>query len=147
LAPKNSSTHIRLGDVYRRLGQWDKAIAAFQEASRLVPMHASYQRRLAWLLVACPDPTCRDPRRAVTHAQRAVALQPSAADSWNALLRASLAAGDPAAAREASRKALDQRPDNLEQCFLHAAVLALGGDTEAHQRFCAHLLDRRDHLQ
>src|SRR5262249_44989479 len=50
LYPKESDPHAKLAYAYRSARRWDKAIAEFQEASRLSPNNTIYHRELAWLL-------------------------------------------------------------------------------------------------
>jgi serine/threonine protein kinase/tetratricopeptide (TPR) repeat protein len=145
--PNKSGGHSALGDAYLRRRQWNKAIAAWQEAVRWSPKNFMVYRKLAWLLLTCPDARHRDPNQAVIYAQKAVEFASKSVGYQNTLGVAHLAAGDSMAARAAIRTALELRPDDLEQCFVHAAMLLLTGDSQGYQQFCAHLLKRGDNLK
>jgi hypothetical protein len=53
------------------------AVNRFRKNVSLNPGKASAYGNFAWFLVTCPDPSFRDAARALTHAQKAVALDPA----------------------------------------------------------------------
>jgi serine/threonine protein kinase/WD40 repeat protein len=58
-------------------GQWDAAVAAYTRSIDLDPANSKAQNDLAWLLVTCPEPKHRDPKRAISLATKAVELDPN----------------------------------------------------------------------
>ena len=103
---------------------------------------------LAWLLAMAPEPSDRDPGRAVTLAERAVRTDPGRKTYWNTLGASYLRAGDPASSLAALRHSLRLGPD--ESGFDHALMaLAHGtiGDDhaarDARRRLDAILADGR----
>jgi tetratricopeptide (TPR) repeat protein len=97
-----------LGHQRRLRGAIDEAHAfylraqdAYRAALTLDPGSSSHTDQVAWILATCPDPTIRDPRRALDLARRAVALAPKAAGAWRTLAAALEANGEPRAALEA----------------------------------------------
>jgi tetratricopeptide (TPR) repeat protein len=66
-----------LGESYLELGQADLAVSSFLRALDLMPDSRAYRfllGRVAWLLSTSPDAAVRDGARAVTIAERGVAL-------------------------------------------------------------------------
>jgi len=78
LAPGDPETYFDRGNAYRRLGQLDRAIADYDNAVRLRPDHALALGSQAWLLATAKDARLRDGERAVSLAERALALE----DAW-----------------------------------------------------------------
>ena len=81
ITPRRSgSTHAMRAHCYRgrrawsRLGNFDKALADFNETIRLDPRHASAYNSRAWLWATCPDGKCRDGKKAVESATKACEL-------------------------------------------------------------------------
>src|SRR5207248_7679010 len=66
-------------------GQYDEAIAAYREALRLKPDHATACSNLAGLLANAPDPKLRNPAEAVRLGCKAVKLLPHDAKAWQLL--------------------------------------------------------------
>src|SRR5262249_49551402 len=88
--PKNAETdsrtvsddYVRLGHVYRQLGEIEKADAAFRQGVETFEKQAASgdpmaMKNLAWLLATAPDVQVRDPAKAVEWAQKAVAAAPT----------------------------------------------------------------------
>jgi len=75
LAPGDPETYFDRGNAYRRLGQLDRAIADYDNAVRLRPDHALALGSQAWLLATAKDARLRDGERAVSLAERALALE------------------------------------------------------------------------
>ncbi len=69
--------HARGGTYYHK-GQYDRAIADYDEAIRLKPDNAYAYNSFAWLLATTPDTELRDGRKAVTLATKAVHLNDTA---------------------------------------------------------------------
>jgi tetratricopeptide (TPR) repeat protein/serine/threonine protein kinase len=93
LKPENAMAHYNLGNALINQDKAADAEAEYREAIRLKPDYAEAHSNLAWLLATCPDPKLRDPRRAVEHAQKAVALDPKGALHWGNLGVAQYRAG------------------------------------------------------
>jgi len=66
-----------LGDLYAEEKLYGEAIQSYQESLRLNPDDPVSHNNLAWLLATSEDAQFRDPKRALEHAQKAVAL-----DGW-----------------------------------------------------------------
>ena len=68
-----------LGNVLKAQGKLDEAIAQYREPIRIDPENASLRNHLAWVLIAA-GPKCINPKQALEHATKAVALSPERAD-------------------------------------------------------------------
>jgi tetratricopeptide (TPR) repeat protein len=148
--PSNREAFYRLGRVLHRLGKIDKAIACYSKvlepdtkdpdrsnvrasAVRTSAYLGSHYNTLAWLLATCPDSKCRDGRKAVELAKRAVALTPKDGNRWNTLGVAHYRAGDWKAAIAALEKSMELRKggDCSDWFFLAMAQWQLGGQKDA----------------
>lgn len=58
----------------QRNGNYDKAIADYEEVIRLNPDHVLAYNNLAWLLAVCPDANGRNGAKAVEYAKKACEL-------------------------------------------------------------------------
>jgi serine/threonine-protein kinase len=74
--PKDVSAWANRGAARFRLKQWDQAFADTSRALELQPDLPVLQNNLAWHLSTHPEPTRRDPRRAVELAEKAVKAEP-----------------------------------------------------------------------
>src|SRR5262249_3841140 len=84
-AASRSLVYQQLGLAHSRLGRHAEARDDWQQAVDLTPNSAEPNNNLAWLLATCPDPTLRDPHRAVALAAKGVELQPNQGMYWNTL--------------------------------------------------------------
>lgn len=75
---KTAGRFLRHGDALLEEGNYDGAVADFEEAVRLEPRNAPAHDRLARLLATCPDQELRDGKRAVSFSTRACELA-----QWN----------------------------------------------------------------
>lgn len=74
LRPRSARLRIERGEIYREMGEWDKALEDFLEAIRLDPASFAAHNNLAWMLAACKSAAVRDGRRALEHARQACEL-------------------------------------------------------------------------
>ena len=107
IQPDYSMTHYMIGILSTRLKQFDDAEAAFNTVIRLTPKRPDGYRELAGLYLK----TGKNIRQARQLAEKAVALQPSAANYYT-LGWACNANGDRTAALTAAQQALTIEPDN-----------------------------------
>jgi tetratricopeptide (TPR) repeat protein len=104
--------HNNRGLALRDLGEFDKALAAYDEAVRLAPNSASAYHNRAWLRATCPDQRFRDGRKALEDAKTACDLH-----SWKdyrsltSLAAAYAELGEFNNAIESQRQAIDVAPD------------------------------------
>ena len=104
----------------------ERAESLFRRALELDPGHVGANNDLAWLL-ASQD---RELDAASDHAARAVQLDMNA-DTLDTLGFVRLQAGDPKAATEVFRKALEHRPDSPSIKFRLGLALSASGENEA----------------
>jgi tetratricopeptide (TPR) repeat protein len=137
-----AAVHTELGDLAtaghesedaRR--EYARAIALYGRLVEEHPEWPGYARDLAWLLATCPEPTLRDPGRAVTLARRAAEQAPQGGDCWRALGAALCRSGDWAGAVEALDKAVALRGggDGREWVLLALAHGHLGDREQARR--------------
>jgi tetratricopeptide (TPR) repeat protein len=120
--------------VYARLGQHDKAVAAYEKAIELDPKFARAYNNLAWLLATCADAKSRNPGQAVAHAKKAVEIAPEPT-YVNTLGVAHYRAGDWKAAIAALDKSMELRKggDSNDWFFLAMAHWQLGEKGKARE--------------
>lgn len=106
-------------------GDWDRAIAALES---LLDEHPDDGSTLTWISGMYLDQGNVD--RALDAARRAVSTPTCGYCSFQALARAQLVAGDPAAARATAAEALERVPNHPGNSFLGVAI-AFAGDDEA----------------
>jgi hypothetical protein len=114
-------------------GQRREGEEVYRKLVPLQPERAATCNRLAWLLATCPEPTFRDPPRAVALAQRAVKLEPRLAPYWRTLGAAHYRAGhgkDAVAALEEAMK-LRKGGDGFDWFLLALAHGQLGEKDKA----------------
>jgi Flp pilus assembly protein TadD len=122
LRPDFPEAHYRLGIAFGQNGRAGEAVAAYREAVRLKPDFPVAQNNLAWRLATGPDPAARDPRQAVAHAERAVALAPTVGGFWTTLGVARYRVGDWAGAVEALTKAAEFQKGGTRYDFFFLAM-------------------------
>jgi eukaryotic-like serine/threonine-protein kinase len=119
--------------AYRALDRWKESIADLSTTVELAPQDGDTLNELAWLLATCPDPTLRDPRRALKAAKKAVELEPKQGTWWNTLGVAHYRAGDWKSTLAALEKSMQLRNggDANDWLFLAMAHSQLGHEEEA----------------
>lgn len=78
LDPNFADAYFNRGDAWSRKKNFDKAIMDKTEAIRLAPDYALALNSLTWFYATCPDANCRDGKKAVEYAKKAVKLS----DTW-----------------------------------------------------------------
>ena len=123
------------GYRYVKASQWDKALAAYDQAIELDPMNSRTHNDLAWLLATCSEVTLRDPARALDSAQKAVELAPNEGSNWNTLGAANYRVEEWAAAIDCLNKSGELRKggDSFDWFFLAMAHWQLGNQEEAYK--------------
>ena len=117
--PRYKKHLARLYDVLSTVYLATDRVSESVEARRLATMfdpklHEGQQailNNLAWYLVTAPNPTARNPRRALELATKAVELSPKSWASWNTLGVAHYRNGD----WESARKALMTSQEKYSQ--------------------------------
>jgi tetratricopeptide (TPR) repeat protein len=72
--PADAAGFVKRADDFVDVGEYDRAIADYQEAIRLSPDEAEAYNSLAWLLSTCTEDRVRDGKRAVELATKACEL-------------------------------------------------------------------------
>jgi Flp pilus assembly protein TadD len=116
------NTYLYLGRAYSRLGDHERALAAFDQADHLRPLHAEtlLDRGIAYLR--------KGDARALVDLQRSAALEPTPTAFFN-LGVAALNAGDGARAEPSFRRALELLPDSPQAVGGLGRALYLQGRT------------------
>ncbi len=110
-----AANETTLGDLYSQQKHYSEAITLYRQALVLYPDLPVAQNNLAWLFATCDDLQFRDPKEALEHAERAVALtQWRDPNSIDTLAEAHFVNGEFAQAVEIQRKAIAIEPDNKE---------------------------------
>jgi len=105
--PKDVSSWMRLGGLYREAGAFDRALQAFERAARIRPRNLSVQHRIAEVLLKKGHTEDAIQRfRAILDAER------SFVDAWVGLGRAHTTEGRCEKARRAWKRALTYQPNN-----------------------------------
>jgi len=95
LDPQNADALDNLGRLDWRRGDFASARRRFEQATLARPDWTTAMIDLVWMLAASPDPSARDPRRAVEIGERAVTLTDRRnVAALDALAAASAASGD-----------------------------------------------------
>jgi tetratricopeptide (TPR) repeat protein len=74
LHPDEAFLFLRRGREFRILKACPQAVADFEQATRLRPRWAEAYSQAAGIYSDCPDPTFRDPEKAIALIERAIAL-------------------------------------------------------------------------
>jgi tetratricopeptide (TPR) repeat protein len=133
--PKDALAHNNLGVALQAKGDLDDAITEYRRAITLDPKDTDAHNNLAWVLATCADPRWRDPRQAVTLAQKAVELAPKVGGYYTTLGVAHYRDGNWKAAVEALEHsmALRQGGDSFSWFFLAMARWRLDQKDDARQ--------------
>ena len=116
--PERGEPPRNLGLVLADKGRPAEGIAELNEALRLAPKSPQIGNALAWVLASCPDPSFRDPVRAIKLAEKALEAEPGRPNFWNTLGVARYRAGDWKASIEALRKSMQIRNGgDASQCY------------------------------
>ena len=78
LDPQSPEAYLKRGEVNQQLGDWQAALADFEQARELNSGNAAAWENAARLLAACPDDEIRNSAKAVEYAQKACQLT-----EWN----------------------------------------------------------------
>ena len=121
--------YLYLGHLRTDAGRRDEAAGHYRQAFALIeqlaaerPQDPACLRGLAWNLATCPDPTFRDPARAVRVGTGLVEATPSAGLAWSILGAAHYRAGDYKAAVAALERATAQKKDGASGDWLYLAM-------------------------
>ena len=114
------------GRTAEAIGEREIALQIWRILAADHPRNDDYRDRrantlndLAWLLATDPDPTLRDPARALSLAEEAVRFSSDHDASWNTLGVARYRAGDWAGAIEALERSVISAPGGLGTAFDH----------------------------
>jgi eukaryotic-like serine/threonine-protein kinase len=130
--------YVRLAQLLAGRDRPQEAATAYRKALAFTPDNATAINDLAWMLAASPDPKLRDPGKAVELAERAVALAPKQASSWNTLGVARYRAGEWQTSIDALKKAeelLAEKSFSFNAFFVAMAEWQLDRKEEAHKWF------------
>lgn len=111
--PDNALLYRNLATIYHHLGEHAQAKQAYEKALAIQPAQPSVLNNLAWLLVTSPDPSVRDPVRALRLALQAVSLKRAPA-FLDTLAEAYYANGHPHQAVKLIEEALSKAQDRRE---------------------------------
>ena len=127
--PSFSRGWFNLGNVYRRLGQHEAAIAAYRTSIELEP-----RREAAWNNLGEAFRALGDTLHAAQAYRQAVAIVPRYEQALNNLAALRGAAGDAAGAEAGFRAAIDANPRYVPACVNLAVLLTNRGRlNEAHE--------------
>ncbi len=110
--PDDPDLHQILGDIYLNQKNYEKAIAAYQQAIRLDESHVPALNNLAWLLATCDKKAFVRPEKALDLAKQAAALSPEP-HVLDTLAEALYVNGDYAGALAAGKQALSRAETDL----------------------------------
>lgn len=105
--PKDVKSWTRLGELFRRAGERNRAIQAFNMAASIEPRNLSVQHNMAEMMLAEGKT-----EQAVKRFQAIVNVDRTRTDTWISLGLAHAVAGNCEEARRAWETALEQRPDD-----------------------------------
>ena len=108
---EDASLYWVVGNVYFDQGNLQRAASAYEASLVLSPDNADALNNLAWLLATSPSPELKDPRRALSLAQRAITLR-KAPHIFDTLAECLFANGRIQEAIEMETKALSLNPDD-----------------------------------
>ncbi len=130
---------LNFGIVLYEMGLHEEArqvfrgeVASLEKSSAAAPDQAADYWKLAWLLVACPDPEFHDAARAAEVAKRAVELAPGSVESRQALGKARYRLGEWQAVADGLAKLVRSGGDDVSSMFyLAIAHWQLGNKAQA----------------
>ncbi len=111
LDPSDSDMYALVGDYYYSRNHYDRAIDAYENVLRIDPDHVHVLNNLSWLFSTCPEERYRDGGKALSYAERALALE-DAAHVWDTYAEALFVNHDIQAAVRAARTALGRAKEN-----------------------------------
>jgi tetratricopeptide (TPR) repeat protein len=124
IAARMVEAHLKLGELYGRLGEYEAAIDAYRKALALSPDTLLALNNLAYTLAV----SRKAPAEALPLAQRAVELAPTDGAVLDTLAWVEHLMGGHASAAKRISSALRRRPDNaaiqLHAAFIYEAVRA-----------------------
>lgn len=129
---KNPEVLNALAETYFDLEKYDQAFAAAADALALEPESALYANNLAWWLATAKDSTVRDPKRAISLAQKAISVEPNYASYIDTLAEAYFANGEYAKAVEYEQKAANLEPTKsvYQESLARFRAAAKGSDAK-----------------
>jgi tetratricopeptide (TPR) repeat protein len=114
--PDCVDTYIYRASAWKAKGEYAKAIADYTKITGIVPKYSMPYEALAWIYATCPDAKCRDGRKAVEYANKAVQLGEIQEWYYRGTLAAAYAeSGDFAKAREFQEKAIESASEKEKQ--------------------------------
>ncbi len=134
--PKDVTARAKLSEVYGSNNQVDDVILQCQEILKLDPDNIVALNNLAWYLLAS------DPKQALVHAEKAVALAPDASAVLDTLALAQLENNNLIDARRNIDRALAGAPKSPDIRFHEARIRAAEGDRSGAMVTLRSLLDR-----
>jgi tetratricopeptide (TPR) repeat protein len=103
-ADERAAAHFEYARLLSKAGRATEARTHLEKALAIRPTSEFAYNDIAWLLATAPDPTWRDPARAVEMARRAVGIDPNQGTFWKSLGTALYRAEDWSGAIEGLRK-------------------------------------------
>jgi tetratricopeptide (TPR) repeat protein len=145
LSPAFASAWEKRADVHALLGDWPKAFTDYERLLSLQPTRADVANTFAGILASCPEPSLRQPERAVKLAGQAASLAPSQPSNWRTLGIARYRAGDLRGSEQAMLKAMELNPAGhpVDRLFLAMALWKSGQKKQADQLY-ANTVSRDD---
>jgi len=74
ILPDFAEAFVARGELFRKLGNYVQSLKDFNKAVELAPKDAGAYNAIAWFLATCTDSKCRDGKKAVQYAEKAVLL-------------------------------------------------------------------------
>lgn len=133
--PNNAPVYRNLAMIHHQLGEYEKAVEAYEAALSIQPDSPTALNNLAWLLLTAPEEHIRDEQKALVLARRAVSLK-RAAPFLDTLAEAHHVNGNPQEAvrviEEAIAKATNRRGyyEDQRRKFLEALQRRPQGSAE-----------------
>ncbi len=132
--PGDFLSSLALAGAYAQGGEFDKAIALYEELIQNNASNILALNDLAWYL------RDRNPAKALEYAQRAYDLAPESPDIVDTLAMVQLSNGQVERARRSIERALQKAPDNRAIRYHSAVIAEASGDTWEATRLLSELL-------